>query len=78
MSDRLNPVIRAFESGQPAFATFSQASPENASAAIAPSCACSTRTRVSTAPSATTCTEPRASADGPLARGLRRLFGPRH
>jgi 4-hydroxy-2-oxoheptanedioate aldolase len=28
--DRLNPVIRAFESGMPAFATFSQASPENA------------------------------------------------
>jgi 4-hydroxy-2-oxoheptanedioate aldolase len=27
---RLNPVIRAFESGQPAFATFSQASAENA------------------------------------------------
>jgi 4-hydroxy-2-oxoheptanedioate aldolase len=27
---RLNPVIRAFESGKPAFAAFSQASPENA------------------------------------------------
>jgi 4-hydroxy-2-oxoheptanedioate aldolase len=27
---RLNPVIRAFEAGQPAFAAFSQAGPENA------------------------------------------------
>jgi 4-hydroxy-2-oxoheptanedioate aldolase len=27
---RLNPVIRAFEAGQPAFAVFSQAGPENA------------------------------------------------
>jgi 4-hydroxy-2-oxoheptanedioate aldolase len=27
---RLNPVIRAFEAGEPAFATFSQATPENA------------------------------------------------
>ncbi len=30
MSARLNPVIRAFEAGKPAFATFAQASAENA------------------------------------------------